>query len=89
MEEKDREWEQVVAILLGRNCEHEDLIAASDGEMDANQQTLQVHVEKIKDSEHLLQKTNDDESAESTPQDDVSESNQGTRQTMRKKKCKH
>jgi hypothetical protein len=89
LEEKDREWEQVVAILLGRNCEHEDLIAASDGEMDANQQTLQVHVEKIKDSEHLLQQTNDDESAESTPQDDDSKSNQGTRQTMRKKKCKH
>jgi len=64
----DREWEQIVAILRGRQCEPEDLSAASDGEMDANQQTVKVHVEDIKVREHLLRETNEDESVKPTLQ---------------------
>ena len=53
LEEKDRERKQEVAILPGQICEIEMWIAARDNEGDANQQTVQVHVEEIKTQEDL------------------------------------
>ena len=47
MEGKGRERKQEVVILPGPICELEKMIAARDGEMDAIQQTVQVHVEDI------------------------------------------
>jgi serine/threonine protein kinase len=64
LESKDHEWEQVVAILRGLKCECDDLSAASDGEMDANQ----VYVEDFKLSEHSLKQTHEEKSVESTLQ---------------------
>ena len=54
LEEKDCEWEQVLAIHRGQKCEPEDLTAASDSEMAAKQQNVQVHVEDFKLSENSL-----------------------------------
>ena len=68
LEEKDREWEQVLAIHRGQKCEPEHLTAASDGEMDAKQQTVQVHVEDFKLSENSLIQRNEEEIFESTLQ---------------------
>jgi len=64
LEAKDREWEQVVAILRGLKCERDDMSAASDGEMDGNQ----VHVEDFKLSENSLKQTQEEESGKSTLQ---------------------
>jgi len=77
LEENDREWEQVVAILRGQICEPEEMIAARDGEMDANeqtgemdtnQQTVQVLVEGNKGKEQFLQETIEEEIVVSTLQ---------------------
>jgi hypothetical protein len=68
LEEKDREWEQVLSIHRGQKCEPEHLTAASDGEMDAKQQTVQVHVEDFKLSENSLIQRNEEEIFESTLQ---------------------
>jgi len=57
LEKKDREWEQVVAILRGQKCEPEEMIAARDGEMDANQQTSEPE---------FLQETIEEENEDST-----------------------
>ena len=53
LERKDHERKQEVAIFPGPICELEKMIAARDGEMDAIQQTVQVHVEDIKTQEDL------------------------------------
>jgi len=77
LEENDREWEQVVAILRGQICEPKEMIAARDGEMDANeqtgemdtnQQTVQVLVEGNKGKEQFLQETIEEEIVVSTLQ---------------------
>ena len=62
LQEKDRELEQLVAILRGRKCEREDLSAASDSDIDANQHTVQVHVEEIRERKLSLEETEDFES---------------------------
>jgi len=50
---KDRERKQEVFVLPGQICEREMWIAASDSEMNANQQTAQLHVEDFKPQEDL------------------------------------
>ena len=53
LKEKDRVMLQLVAMFRGTMCEVDDMIAATGGEMDAKQQTVQVQVENIKQQKDL------------------------------------
>jgi len=76
LEGKDRERKQEVAILCGPICEREKMIAARDGEMDATQRTVQVHVEDITPQEDscVLQQKDEEECVEETLQGQVEDS---------------
>jgi hypothetical protein len=71
MKVKDRELENVMAILRARKWDHVDLSEGNDSETDPIKHTVQVHVEYLKNTEHL-QQTNVEECVESTTQEDDS-----------------
>ena len=76
LEGKGCKRKQEVVILLAPICELEKMIAARDGEMDAIQQTVQVHVEDIMPQEDscVLQQRDEEECVEETLQGQVEDS---------------
>ena len=74
LEENDREWDQVVAILRGQTCEPEEMIAARDGEMDANQQTGEMDANQQTGEMDTNQQTGEMDTNQQTVQEDSDES---------------